>query len=50
MPPLQHCRILECIDPPPGVRAQAIDGGIAFTGKQLRRRFITDPDLRNFAR
>lgn len=43
-------RILERIDPPPGVRAQAIDGGIAFTGKQLRRRFITDPDLRNFAR
>jgi hypothetical protein len=43
-------RILTRADPPPGVQAQAIDGGIALTGKRLRRRMITDPALRNFAR
>lgn len=35
---------------PPGITAQAIDGGIALSGKALRRRYITDPDLRNFTR
>ncbi len=35
---------------PPGVRAEAIDGGIALTGKALRRRMLGDPNLRNFGR
>ncbi len=43
-------RILARKDPPSGVRAQAIDGGIVLSGKRLRRRLITDPALRNFAR
>lgn len=34
----------------PGVAAEAIDGGIALTGKALRRRYITDPNLRNIGR
>jgi hypothetical protein len=42
--------ILTRADPPPGVQVQAIDGGIALTGKRLRRRMITDTQLRNFAR
>ena len=42
--------ILNRNDPPPGVRAEAIDGGIVLTGKRLRRRLITDPELRNYAR
>jgi hypothetical protein len=42
--------ILLRAETPPGVRAQAIDGGVALTGKKLRHRFITDPALRNFAR
>jgi hypothetical protein len=43
-------RILARNDPPQGVRAKAVEGGILLTGKQLRRRFINDPNLRNFAR
>jgi hypothetical protein len=43
-------RILTRNDPPQGVRVKAVEGGILLTGKQLRRRFITDPDLRNFVR
>jgi hypothetical protein len=35
---------------PPGVRAEPTDGGIALTGKALRRRMLTDPKLRNFGR
>jgi hypothetical protein len=42
--------ILTRAHPPAGVQVQAIDGGIALTGKRLRRRMITDPQLRNFAR
>ena len=42
--------ILNRNDPPPGVRVEAIDGGIVLTGKRLRHRLITDPELRNYAR
>ena len=35
---------------PPGVSADASDDGIILSGKRLRRRYITDPNLRNFAR
>ena len=35
---------------PPGVSAEAGDDGIILSGKRLRRRYITDPNLRNFAR
>ena len=35
---------------PPGVTAEPIEGGIALTGKRLRRRLINDPQLRNFGR
>ena len=35
---------------PPGIRAEAIDGGITLIGKRLRRRMLTDPNLRNFGR
>ncbi|MEP7350524.1 MAG: hypothetical protein ABI668_11340 [Sphingorhabdus sp.] len=35
---------------PPGVQIEPIEGGIALTGKALRRRYISDPNLRNFAR
>jgi hypothetical protein len=43
-------RIMTLNDPPQGVQAKAVEGGILLTGKQLRRRFITDSDLRNFVR
>ena len=35
---------------PPGVTVEPIDGGIALTGKGLRRRMLNDPKLRNFGR
>ena len=35
---------------PPGVSADASDDGIILSGKHLRRRYITDPNLRNFTR
>jgi hypothetical protein len=36
--------------PPPGVTVEATDSGITLSGKHLRRRLLTDPDLRNFGR
>lgn len=36
--------------PPPGVTVEPFDGGIRLTGKRIRRRLITDPQLRNFGR
>jgi hypothetical protein len=35
---------------PPGVTVEATDSGITLSGKHLRRRLLTDPDLRNFGR
>lgn len=35
---------------PTGVTVEPIDGGIALTGKGLRRRMLKDPKLRNFGR
>jgi hypothetical protein len=43
-------RILASGAVPKGVRVEAVDGGIALSGKALRRRMITDPQLRNFGR
>jgi hypothetical protein len=34
----------------PGVTVEATDSGITLSGKHLRRRMLTDPDLRNFGR
>lgn len=35
---------------PPGVHVQAIDGGVALSGRRLRRRMLADPQLRNFGK
>jgi phage terminase large subunit-like protein len=35
---------------PPGVTAEATDGGIVLSGKNLRRRILSDANLRNFGR
>ena len=35
---------------PIGVTAEAIEGGVAVTGKGLRRRMIDNPQLRNFGK
>ena len=35
---------------PPGVDIAESPQGIVLSGKRLRRRYITDPDLRNFSR
>jgi hypothetical protein len=35
---------------PPGVTVEATDSGITLSGKHLRRRMLSDPDLRNFGR
>jgi hypothetical protein len=35
---------------PPGVYVQAIDGGVVLSGRRLRRRMLTDPQLRNFGK
>jgi hypothetical protein len=35
---------------PSGVSVDATAGGIILTGKNLRRRMLTDPSLRNFGR
>ncbi len=35
---------------PVGVTAEPIESGILLSGKRLRHRFITDPQLRNYAR
>ncbi len=35
---------------PQGVTAEPVEGGIALTGKALRRRMLSDPSLRNFGR
>jgi hypothetical protein len=36
--------------PPPGVTVDANSDGITLSGKRLRRRMLTDPQLRNFGR
>ncbi len=36
--------------PPPGVTVTPTSDGITLSGKRLRRRMITDPQVRNFAR
>jgi hypothetical protein len=35
---------------PPGVMVESADDGLTLSGKQLRRRMLTDPELRNFGR
>jgi hypothetical protein len=35
---------------PPGVMIEATADGLTLSGKQLRRRMLTDPELRNFGR
>jgi hypothetical protein len=35
---------------PPGVTVEVNADGITLTGKRLRRRMLTDPNLRNFGR
>jgi hypothetical protein len=35
---------------PPGVDIAPSPQGIILSGKRLRRRYVTDPQLRNFAR
>jgi hypothetical protein len=35
---------------PPGVTVDANNEGITLSGKRLRRRMLTDPQLRNFGR
>lgn len=35
---------------PPGVHVQAVEGGVALTGRRLRRRMLADPQLRNFGK
>jgi hypothetical protein len=42
-------RLLET-PPPPGVTVDANNEGITLTGKNLRRRMLTDANLRNFGR
>ena len=34
--------------PPPGIAVEATDRGVTLIGKRLRRRLLTDPNLRNF--
>jgi hypothetical protein len=36
-------------DVPSDVTVAGVNGGVAITGKRLRRRMIDDPKLRNFA-
>ena len=43
-------RLIARANLPPGVDIMPSREGIVLSGKRLRRRFITDPDLRNFAR
>ena len=43
-------RLTAQTNPPPGVAIAATPQGIELSGKRLRHRFITDPDLTNFAR
>lgn len=42
-------RIIRHADLPRDVGIESVDGGIAITGKRLRRRMVDDPALRNFA-
>lgn len=35
---------------PPGVNVQAVEGGVALSGRRLRRRMLADPQLRNFGK
>jgi hypothetical protein len=35
---------------PPGVTIETTDSGLTLSGKRLRRRMLTDPNLRNFGR
>jgi hypothetical protein len=35
---------------PPGVEVKALPDGVELSGKQLKRRMIDDPDLRNFGK
>lgn len=46
----RQIRRLEQVAAPSGVATEAIDGGIALSGKRLRRRMLDDPQLRNFGR
>ena len=41
---------LAAISPPPGVNIAPSPQGVVLSGKRLRHRYITDPNLRNFAR
>lgn len=41
-------QILARADTAQGVSAEPVEGGIALTGKGLRRRMLDDPQLRNF--
>ena len=43
-------QILARIQPPRGVQISATDGGILLSGRRLRRRLITDSNLRNLTR
>lgn len=36
--------------PPLGVTVEATAGAVILTGKRLRRRLLTDPNLRSFGR
>lgn len=35
---------------PPGIAAEPTDGGVILSGKGLRRRMLSNPNLRNFTR
>lgn len=35
---------------PAGVRVQAIEDGVLLSGRALRRRMLTEPQLRNFGK
>lgn len=43
-------RLIASANLPSDVDIAASSQGIVLSGKRLRRRYITDPDLRNFAR
>lgn len=44
------CAQLMTQELPPGVGIERTEGGIRLTGRNLRRRIIDDPHLRNFGR
>jgi hypothetical protein len=43
-------RLVASADLPPGVAIAVSSAGIVLSGKRLRRRYLTDVNLRNFAR